>query len=392
MQKTIKKQNIILVLFLILFGLTVGYALLSQNITLNGSTTIPNSSWSIHFVPTTYQEATGSVVGTVSYADNNTKLTFNDTLSIPGDFYEFTIDIINDGGVDGMLDIVPALSIVDNKGTDDTSDDTAYTSTDLITSSITYYDDSPINQYEELKVGKSEKIKVRIEFKKDINNSDLNNLPLHLTCNLNPVYVQADNNASIRPKDYLKIVSQEDDLTIPAFENNEGITKEQVEKIYTLNTLELPNNLQSSIIKSWDVSEKGNGSIMAYALDTDTNSKYEIYIGQNGGVKANPNSGSLFNHYSNATEIDLSNLIVYDVESMNSMFYNDYSLTSLDVSSFNTSNVTNMSWMFGNLYNIESLDKKNGLSKKDKPFPHPKQTQILLPEISPMFLVNKFYE
>ena len=52
---------------------------------------------------------------------------------------------------------------------------------------------------------------------------------------------------------------------------------------------------------------------MAYALDTDTNSMYEIYIGQNGGVKANPNSGSLFNYYSNTTEIDLSNLIVYDV-------------------------------------------------------------------------------
>ncbi|MBQ3409715.1 MAG: InlB B-repeat-containing protein [Clostridia bacterium] len=183
--------------------------------------------------------------------------------------------------------------------------------------------------------------------------------------------------------DYLRVMSTTNGETLAAFDNNQGIKKSQVEKVYTLNTLELPSNLQNSVKKQWDVSEKQNGSIIAYALDTDSNSKYEIYIGQNGGVKANPNSNKLFNFYSNATYMDLSNLITDDVTTMIAMFQrceklqnidgeenwktdnvecltatfnNCPSLTSLDVSDFNTEKVTDMQQLFNGCSSLTSLD------------------------------------
>lgn len=186
--------------------------------------------------------------------------------------------------------------------------------------------------------------------------------------------------------DYLKVMSATNGETIAAFDNNLGITKAQVEKIYTLDTLDLPSNLQGSAIKQWDVSEKQNGSIMAYALDIDSNSKYEIYIGQNGGVKANPNSKKLFNFYSSATYMDLSNLKTDDVtnmlamfqqctalkdiageenwntdnvENMIGVFYGCSSLPSLDLSHFKTGKVTDMQQMFVNCKSLTSLDLSN---------------------------------
>ena len=186
--------------------------------------------------------------------------------------------------------------------------------------------------------------------------------------------------------DYLMVMNDTNGETLPAFDNNFGITKAQVEKVYTLNTRELPSNLQTSVDKQWDVSEKQNGSIIAYALDTDSNSKYEIYICQDGGVKANPNSKKLFNYYINATYMDLSNLITDDVttmlamfqecgnlidiageenwktdnvESLRSTFNKCRSLTSLDVSNFNTERVTDMQKLFCCCSSLQSLNLTN---------------------------------
>ena len=183
--------------------------------------------------------------------------------------------------------------------------------------------------------------------------------------------------------DYLKVMSTTNGEKIAAFDNNQGITKAQVEKVYTLNTRDLPSDLQSSVKKQWDVSEKQNGSIIAYALDTDSNSKYEIYIGQDGGVKANPNSKKLFNYYSNATYMDLSNLITDDVttmlatfqrcenlqnidgeenwktdnvECMIAMFNYCTALKNLDVSHFNTEKVTDMQQLFNGCSALTNLD------------------------------------
>ena len=137
---------------------------------------------------------------------------------------------------------------------------------------------------------------------------------------------------------------------------NGPITKEQVEKIVIKNTNEVPSNA----IASWDVSVARNGSIMAYTLDEDNDSLYELYIGQDNGVIVGSNAKYLFAHYTKLESIDLSNLKTSKVTNMSWMFTQSQA-TSIDLSSFDTSKVTDMSRMFfaSAAMEIKGLDKFN---------------------------------
>ena len=122
---------------------------------------------------------------------------------------------------------------------------------------------------------------------------------------------------------------------------NGPITKEQVEKIVIKNT----NTVPSNAIASWDAGAKHNGAIMAYTLDEDNDSLYELYIGQDNGVIVGSNASYMFGYYTKLESIDLSNLKTTKVTDMSHMFTGSKA-TSLDLSNFNTSKVTDMSWMF----------------------------------------------
>ena len=120
------------------------------------------------------------------------------------------------------------------------------------------------------------------------------------------------------------------------------LSRSSFESITTLDSKQVSNNA----IDSWDVSEKQNGSIMAWYTDSDNNGKYELYLGQDGGVVANPNSRFLFARFSALNSIDLSHLDVSHVVNMKGMFFS-LQIPNLDLgSNFDTSNVTDMSYMF----------------------------------------------
>ena len=152
--------------------------------------------------------------------------------------------------------------------------------------------------------------------------------------------------------DYLAVMSPTNGDTVAALDNSFGIKKSQIGKIYTLTSNEVP----SSAIKSWDVSSRKNGSIMAYVIDEDKDGLYELYIGQNGGVHANPNSTKLFNFYSKLTSADLSNLITDDVKTMEAMFQMCSSLKTIEVSDWNTSKVTTMAGMFSYCSSLTNIN------------------------------------
>ena len=113
-------------------------------------------------------------------------------------------------------------------------------------------------------------------------------------------------------------------------------------------------------VASWDVSSKKNGSVMAWVINDPNNAgKYKLYIGGNGGVIANSNSGYLFRNFTGVTEMNLSNLDTSKVTGMAWMFDGCGSLTTLDLINFDTSNVTNMSYMFRDCDSLTSLDVSN---------------------------------
>lgn len=136
---------------------------------------------------------------------------------------------------------------------------------------------------------------------------------------------------------YNSLTSQTNNSGSESYVFNGPITKTQVEAVSFAATTSVPVNA----IDSWDASEKLNNSVVAYTLDEDNNGLYELYIGQEDGVVASPDSRNLFNSYSSLKNIDLSNLDTSNITDMSYMFYYS-SADELDVSNFDTSKVTNM--------------------------------------------------
>ena len=96
------------------------------------------------------------------------------------------------------------------------------------------------------------------------------------------------------------------------------------------------------------------GQVLVWIANTDGNGYYDIVIGQNGGVKANPDSSYLFGYvgYTPPTfTINFTNFYTENVTNMKYMFYycGYTGMTSLNLgSNFDTSSVQNMQGMFSN--------------------------------------------
>ena len=117
--------------------------------------------------------------------------------------------------------------------------------------------------------------------------------------------------------------------------------------------------IPDSAIESWDVSEAGDGSVVAYLEDDGSgNSTYKLTIGGDGVLIAPTNCNFLFSNFTSLTSIDLSNLDTSQTTSMSDMFLSTSALTELDISNFDTSKVTNMVRMFSGS-SLTNLDVSN---------------------------------
>ena len=117
-----KTKNILLiVLGVAVIGMTVAFAALSSQLKIEGTASVPNTSWNIHF-----QEWDDNTNETVTYGGNEhantavypsaesltktlspniTKVEgLNVTLYQPGDYASYTFQIINEGSIDASLD------------------------------------------------------------------------------------------------------------------------------------------------------------------------------------------------------------------------------------------------------------------------------------------------
>ena len=114
------------------------------------------------------------------------------------------------------------------------------------------------------------------------------------------------------------------------------------------------------VIESWDISEKQNGSVIAYAEDDGTGSgTYKVTIGGEGKIIANYDMSNYFGFFSNCTIMDLSYLDTSLVNNMAGMFQYSSNLIELNLSNFNTQNTTNMLQMFMNCSKLVDLTSFN---------------------------------
>lgn len=114
----------------------------------------------------------------------------------------------------------------------------------------------------------------------------------------------------------------------------------------------------SNATESWDVSEAKDGGVMAWVVPNSTDkTKYDLYIGADGGVMAGVSTGSLFKGFKALTTVKFNdNFDTSNVTTMVSMFQDCNHLTNLDVSNFDTSKVTSMSNMFSNCKSLTYLN------------------------------------
>ena len=157
----------------------------------------------------------------------------------------------------------------------------------------------------------------------------------------------------------MKAYMTQDDYDNDNYPQTDFHTYDYSSKITTITTKN-DNIVPATATESWDISEAGDGSVMAYVEDDGSgNSTYKLTIGGKGGIIANESMISYFSGFEEMTSIDLSAIDTSEVTNMSYMFYNCRSLTSLDVSKLDTSNVTNMSGMFENVRRLTSLDVSN---------------------------------
>ena len=116
-------------------------------------------------------------------------------------------------------------------------------------------------------------------------------------------------------------------------------------------TLTFQSSLQNVPSSAWDVSEAGDGSVLAWMDNGD------LYVAADGAIAPNSNASCLLQDFANLKTIDFGNCFdTSNVTDMHSMFAGCSSLTSLDLSGFDTSNVTYMSYMFQMCDNLSNVD------------------------------------
>ena len=187
-----RRKNMYLFLFILVCSLGIGYAFLKTELTINGTADFLDARWDIHFNnvvvnPNSVELSTGNSAATIS--TSTTEVTYAVTLKEPGDFYEFTVDAVNSGSMDAMIDTISSKM----GGVEIT------TLPSYMEYYVTYSDGIELAPNQYLKAGESETYKVHIGFKKDISASDLTGQVENKTLSFSVTYVQADNTAVERP-------------------------------------------------------------------------------------------------------------------------------------------------------------------------------------------------
>ena len=184
------KDRKLLMLFLGLiivsvFTLTIAYAALNAVLTINGNAEVVGSNWDIYL--SNPRVTSGSATTNVPQIKTNSTMDFSTTLNMPGDFYEFTVDVVNSGSIDAMIESViknPELDASQKK---------------YLNYEVTYQNGESITTKETLSKGTTMPIKVRIEYRRDLVASDLPTGQVVLDLSLTLEYIQSDGTGTSVP-------------------------------------------------------------------------------------------------------------------------------------------------------------------------------------------------
>ena len=180
-----KTNSMVLFLFAFILLLGVGYAYINTDVDVQGAGKVTSSKWDVHFDNVVVNENSfNSVEGSPlpSIVDNYT-ITFNVGLDSPGDFYEFNVDVVNNGTIDAMInDIIISPELTEEQAK-------------LFKYDIKYSDGVDLEKNQLLRAGETKTLKVLFKYNELEGYLDysVDNQSFDFSITIN--YVQANENA-----------------------------------------------------------------------------------------------------------------------------------------------------------------------------------------------------
>ena len=399
-----KKSNKKIFLLCLLLIVTIGYALLTAVLKINGLTGFRGQRWKI--IWDNVEVVEGSVDGNVEIiSPKKTSIAVSASFEDLGDYYEFTVDAVNEGDFDAMVDVISA----DFYKVEEGEADQQIAKPKYLKYSLTYSDGRELKQGSRLNKHTSKKYRVRVEYDESITNPK--DLPedIDIKCVITIDYVQAlTSGVTLKPGPDVSNIfynlayeSNKEDIGSlcdpEEYPDDEYCRMGNISSIAQyINAIKLATPEQYNLVKddltvdnlislSTDKPNKTIKIATNAAVEADTVDADEVYAWYDKETETiyyytdedkiylNPDSSYFFYHFDYLEEIDMSKfdtslvknftnmfeycyLDVFDfsnwdtssAETMEWMFY--YTSTrepyTLDLSSFNTSNVTNMNSMF----------------------------------------------
>ena len=342
-----RKKNLLFLFILLLLFISMGYALISTQLIINGETTISRNVWSVYWDNPVVAE--GSVVETLPVLSAetgktlNTILTWEVSLNKPGEFYEFTVDAVNNGTIDAMISGISS-TITD-------SNDDPVELPEYIKYSLTYDDSTTIanNHLLAKASGKptTETYKIKVYYDEDvITPTIINNMESGVSYNftLDVTYSQADSNAVIRDKGTF-LNGMDLNTKIKKIAGNSSATSSST-------------NSNIRAIKHSDVEPVTSNKQEANVVSVD-GTQYPIYMWYEDGTlywwsldekpALNTDATSAFGRLLSLSDLEgLRDIDVSKTTSLFASFYDCPSIQSLEaLADWDVSNVRNMGWLFG---------------------------------------------
>lgn len=179
-----RSLNFIFIIVAVL-TITIGYSVMNRELTITGNSEVKSNSWDIHFENVVVKEGSVTATKVPTIDAEKDGIDFSVSLNLPGDYYSFTVDVVNAGSMDGMVDTItktPELTDAQKK---------------YLNYKIEYENGEVITSKQLVKKESFVRVKVIVEYRKDITETDLptvdNTLNLGFTIN----YVQSDETGSV---------------------------------------------------------------------------------------------------------------------------------------------------------------------------------------------------
>ena len=291
MKRNIKSIYLILIL-LIIFGISVGYAAINKVLSISGNSEVKQNTWDLYFDNIRITDRSVIALKEPTLENSNLSVDFSVNLDLPGDFYEFTVDVKNAGTIDAMIESIektPELTAEQQK---------------YINYIVEYQDGRSIEQNQIVSKNDFVRIKVRLEYRNDITEVDLpttyQSLDLSFTLN----YIQADSNGTVIKNN--GIISASGDI------NQVGtVVSIGTEKFYTIG-VEGDNVKLLSMYNLY----------VGYTYNKDNDPSYSAYLSTEAtGMQDSRMVGAT----SSLTNVDRYGVVAFATSSKHGVNYSDYS-------------------------------------------------------------------